>query len=39
MKSCLNLVQLQTGLVEKYKKMSEPEPTSDRFGGKDRKAV
>jgi hypothetical protein len=32
-------MQLQTGLDEKHKKLSEPEPTSDRFGGKTQKVV
>ncbi|MFT9597600.1 hypothetical protein [Mesobacillus sp.] len=39
MKSCLNMLQLQTGLEEKDEKLSEHDPTSDRFGGKARKAV
>ena len=34
MKSCLNMLQLQTGLEEKDEKLSEHEPTSDRFDGK-----
>ncbi|WNF23608.1 hypothetical protein [Mesobacillus jeotgali] len=38
-KSCQNIDQLQTGLEEKAEKLSEDRPTSDRFGGIDRKAV
>ncbi|MEW8971694.1 MAG: hypothetical protein AB2411_13765, partial [Mesobacillus sp.] len=38
-KSCQNIDQLQTGLEEKAGKLSEHQSTSDRFGGKDRKAV
>ena len=38
-KSCPNLVQLQTGLEGNSEKLSELDATSDRFGGKQRKAV
>ncbi|WNF23609.1 hypothetical protein [Mesobacillus jeotgali] len=38
-KSCQKIAQLQTGLEEKAEKLSEDQSTSDRFGGKDRKAV
>ena len=39
MKRCLNLVQLQTGLEGNSEKLSELDATSDRSGGKQRKAV
>ncbi|MEW8986345.1 MAG: hypothetical protein AB2401_04945 [Bacillus sp. (in: firmicutes)] len=38
-KSCQNLIQLQTGLKVKQKKLSKEEPTSDRFVGKAQKVV
>ncbi|MEW8969817.1 MAG: hypothetical protein AB2411_04280, partial [Mesobacillus sp.] len=38
-KSCQKMAQLQTGLDEMIEKLSEDRPTSDRFGGKDRKTV
>jgi hypothetical protein len=38
-KSCQNLKQLRTSLEEKNEKLSEPEATSDKFGGKEQKAV
>ena len=34
MKSCQNMLQLQTGLEEKDENLSEDDPASDRFGGK-----
>ncbi|WP_226678046.1 hypothetical protein [Mesobacillus jeotgali] len=37
--SCQNIDQLGTGLEEKPGKLSEHRPTSDRFGGRARKAV
>ena len=37
MKSCLNLSQLQTGLVEEHKKLSELKVTSDSFGRETQK--
>ncbi|MCM3571847.1 hypothetical protein M3172_01490 [Mesobacillus subterraneus] len=39
MKSCPNLMQLQTGLEGNSEKLSELDATSDRFGGKRRKVV
>jgi hypothetical protein len=33
------MIQLQTGLEEKQEKLSEDEPTSDRFDGKAGKVV
>jgi hypothetical protein len=38
-KSCPNLIQLQTGLEGNREKLSELGATSDRFKGKQRKAV
>jgi len=39
MKSCQNMNQLQTGLMEKREKLSKDAPTSDRFDGKAGKVV
>jgi hypothetical protein len=33
------MIQLKTGLKEKQEKLSEDDPTSDRFDGKAGKAV
>ena len=38
-KSCQNLMQLRTGLERRQEKLSEVKVTSDRFIGKQQKAV